>query len=329
MNQNSSKQPRVASWAAMPGLLILTLSLTGCPSNPTLQEIEKFGVASKSLATDTVAGIDLINNVVIERNIYMRARNDQAPTPLDTDFDGILVGDAYTFRVRAVQQLGAYADGLKELAAADVATEVTNAATKLDESLNGLAATIASTESDAAKRAQITSEAQAAVGLISAAISAIGQQVVEKKKREAIKTVIIEAHPFVKKVGELVAYEFEANVDPTDPNRSLLAFNVQKSIGHQKTSLKEAYDSSRSTLTFEKRLAALAAIREKHDESTTAMGFFRKVSQGSAEMVAAHTTLFDAVSENKFSTEEVVQAVSALISTVSSLKEKVNNLDEA
>jgi hypothetical protein len=286
-------------------------------STPTLQEIEKFGVASKSLAGDTVTGINLVNDAVVERNMYLVARDRPSRGATgsalnDKTFEGIITETNFTVRVAAVEQLGLYADGLKKLAAANVKGEVSAASVELDAALNGLAGTLG-------KQA----EAQAAIGIITTAISEIGQQIVEAKKREAIKVVIEQAHPYVKQVGALVSNEFS-----TDTDVSLLAFNAVKSVRAQEATLKEEYGRTKASLSLEKRMALLEKIRQKHKESIAMEAFFGKVSLGTKQMVDAHQTLKDAVSKNAFSTTEVVAAVSELIGTATVLKTQLDNISQ-
>ena len=207
---------------------------------------------------------------------------------------------------------------LKKLAVADVKGEISNASTQFDGALNGLATTLKKKE-----------EAQASIAIITTAISEIGQQIVEAKKRNAIKVIIEKAHPYVEQAGGLVIGEFDPTPDlKNNPKASLLAFNALKSIRAQEATPKEEYDKSHKNLSLEDRLALLEQIRQKHNAGTSAKVFFRKVSLGTEQMVAAHKILKDAVSKDKFSTSEVVLAVSELINTATTLKKQLNGISQ-
>ena len=95
------------------GLAVLGILMTGCASTPTLQEIEKFGIASKSLAENTVTGINMVNDAVIERKMYLIARKSTS-TATDETFQGIITEENYQVRVAAVEQLGLYANGIEK-----------------------------------------------------------------------------------------------------------------------------------------------------------------------------------------------------------------------
>jgi len=296
------------------GLVAAGFLVVGCTSTPTLQEIEKFGIASKSLASDTVVGINLVNETVVERKMYDVALVP-AKAPVDADFEGIITKENRAVRVDAVEQLGRYADGLRKLAAADVKGEVSAAATELDGALNGLASTLGK-----------EAEAKAAIGLITTAISEIGQRVVEEKKRKAIKVIIKEAHPYVEQVGILVSKEFSLPDADADADVSLLAFGAVKSIRRQEAQLKGVYQDSSKEMSFDKRLASLENIRDKHNFANSTEVFFEKVSLGAGQMVQAHAKLEESVSKDSFSSRDVVAAVSDLITTATALKKVLDGM---
>lgn len=279
------------------GALLALSLLSGCAGQPTITQISAFGTAATVLSEHTEKGLELINDASITRKEYEVARTlGEAPT--DETFRGIITGDALSTRLATVRQIGLYASGLKKLAEADVRKDVSDAATELNGALAGLANTTAPDETEREKLTQ-------GFTLITDAINAIGQQVVEQKKHEAIKVIIIQANDIVGTAADLINSEMGKD--------SEISKFATQSLRNVEATLKGAYQSEHKKINLEKRVEMLKRIRAMHNTAKASVQFFEQISAGTEKLKEAHGALKLAVEKNNFSIPEVISSVSQLV----------------
>ena len=182
---------------------MMILLLEGCATT-SLTQISAFGKATASLADDAKKAFELIDSSTIDRKMYDVAAN-KSLAPKDVTFEGLFKESdsvKYQIRIAVLEKLGNYAKALDNLATADFRKDIDAASTDLYGSLSGLSATYKKvTDTDLPLKDD-------QLKLIATAVDAIGTVIVETKRRDAIKTIIIQTDEAVQNAAKLLEVEF-------------------------------------------------------------------------------------------------------------------------
>lgn len=288
------------------GALIVCVSLMAGCSTPSMTQVKQFGDASNTLSASSINALNYVNEVEVERKIYSVASNPKTG-PVDATFESFFDRNvdanrqkALDVRLQALNGLSTYARSLGILATTDYATEIDTAS----KELNGALISLGNSYQSATNTKLGLTEKD--FGLISTAVDAIGNGVVESKRREAIKTIVKTADPAVQKVARLISQELSEDSD--------LAKYAITAIGQQRSAMQTAYNSERQlqTSTFDTRLTQLQKIRVVYNAQSESKSLFRNVSQGAKAMADAHEALVNAVNADKFESAELARALAEL-----------------
>lgn len=289
--------------------LMLLFTIGGC-AQPTLTQIAAFGTATESLSTKAVQGYGLIDEKVVKRKLVMLA-NDPNRGPKDKDFEGLIgaktmaiAQTALATRFEALTQLGAYAGGLKKLATANFQEDIAAAALELNGALTGLE--LGKEERD----------------LISVSINAIGRTIVEKKRREAIKTVIMQANPAIQDVAKLINSELGQKGGAGDA--------ATQAVRTTEGVLKTVYNKNKSkpSSTFYKRMAQLEGINKLHQDARNTNAFFNAIGEAALQVGLTHGVLFEEVNKGNFSSGSIAISIGELMNQAKSVYGFYQSLQE-
>ncbi len=282
------------------GLLIVTF-LSGCASTPT-GNIEAFGDATKSVTEKIDAVIKEYNSENVNNELTKLAQHKKPLTfsKLDPVKD-VLIGGADKKKYalyKANYAIGSYADALSGLARSGTREEIDLAASKLYSSLhsfNEQYKTLKETEDEL-----ISDKTSAGIGKVVAAIAGI---YAEKKRGEAIKSIIIKADPFIQTIIDVIINELMKGVI----EKRLYIMKHTELSGY----IKE-YNSSVATASFSKKRESLNKIYEKYLEMQSSSASISQAVKAMKEVKRAHSTLRKEVEKNKFTSKEIVKAIGRL-----------------
>lgn len=289
-------------------LIVISFVLNGCGTT-SLTQISVFGKSAAALADDSKKAFALIDSSTIDRKMYDIASNKSLHAK-DAAFDGFFetLQDDYGARIAVLEKLGDYAKALDDLATADFRKDIDAASTDLYGSLSGLSTTY----KKATGRDLSFNDDQ--LKLIAAAVDAIGAAVVEAKRRDAIRTTIIEADGAVQDAAKLLETGFGKDSD--------LAKMVKQNLINVDGSFRTAYNIERQSpdSTFDERYAMLVKISKMYNAAKTSSTMFNHISAGAKKMGEAHAALKVAVVKNEFSSVEIAKQVGELVTYAKSVR---------
>jgi hypothetical protein len=283
--------------------VVLVLALVaGCSTPPPATHIGEFAAATEDLAQQATLAYAQIDELTVERKIVSVA-SVPGELPDDGTFQGVLSDEQKQVRMVLLDLLGEYAAALGELANAEVGSDVDRAATDLYGSLGRLKSSFAT----ATGRTLPLSDDS--IALIATAIDAIGAQIVESKRRSAIKTIVMETNPAIQNVTALLSKEL--------PSLGPIA---EVNISTVEADMIVAYGKEASKLQFGQRVDQIEKIRRINQGKLAARGFFSAVGAAAHQVGATHQTLFEAVSQDRFTTRALVVQISELATFAKSIK---------
>jgi len=285
-----------------------------------LQAVNTFATATQSLTESSTRAYETANETRVLRQMYDVASNP-AESPKDDTFAPLVAAsdkqtyEALQVRFKLLNKLGDYAGALKALCEADVNTEIDKAAADLDGSLVGLKTTY---KESSGKEANLSDDD---IHLIATAVNAIGKEIAEAKRKEAIQTIVVRANDAVQQANQLVSDDFGSN----SQLKSFTKQNIASGYG----SLRTAYLRDRATMTFEQRLRVLNNLRMLKAAESASEGFFDDVAKGAKAIGAAHRKLTDAVSADQFDIKGLAVAVGEISERAKSAREFYGKLKAA
>lgn len=285
-----------------PIVIFLSFILASCASN-TATHIAAFSKASVEISSQMIKGYQMVEDTTIRRKIVDVAA-DPTKTPTENTFVGVLDGEeSYKVRMKALNNLRSYSVALGELSSADFRAEIDKASKDLYGSLTGLSATY---KKVTGKEAALKIEDLA---IISTAIDAFGSAIVEKKRRNAIKQIVINADPTIQEISTLLKDELSTFINFVKANLFTIEAETRKS--YQKEAIK---------LGFENRIKVLVKIQKLQKQVSEVEKFFKSLGIASAKLGKAHSTLRIAVEKNTYTTPELVEQIGELVDFAKSIK---------
>lgn len=293
-------------------ICVSILALTGCTAS--LKQVKAFSSATELVAGSAVESYEIIDHAVKKRKIYdIAADTDQYPT--GQMFDAVFTGapddsqkaTRLKIRLSVLNKLGAYATALSKLSSVDFQEGIESASTELNGALLGLKTTYhSSTKADLPLSDDHLS-------IISTAVRGIGGLIAEKKRAEAIKTIILNTDGAIQAAAGLISDEFR-EPKPGENREDLVEFVYQSLINVQ-GSIQIAYNvyRQRPDSQFGVRLAMLQDIWEARDRAIAAKNLLRGVAEAANKMGKAHHQLSVAARGNDLETKEIIKAVGELV----------------
>lgn len=283
------------------GLLIITIFISGCASTPTAN-IEAFGNATKNITDKIDAVIKEYNTENINNELTKLAQHKKSITISTLDpVKKVIIGSAdkknYAL-YKANFAIGSYASALSGLAKSGTKNEIDIASAKLYSSLynfNEQYKTLKETNEDL-----ISDKTIAGIGKIIAAISGA---YIEKKRGEAIKSIVIKADPAIQSICDVIINELMKGVI----EKRLYTMRSTELSGYIKD-----YNSSVSNSSFSKKRKSLDAIYIKYLAMHSSSASVTQAIKAMTEIKNAHSTLKNDLEKDKFSSKEIVKAIGKL-----------------
>lgn len=302
-----NKKPVLKAIRLSCATLILSLSLIGC-SLP-LNHIGAFSQASANLAKIAADAYNDVNETTIERRISDIA-SDPELSPNDPTFEMLIADEALALRLSLLRGVKDYAEALGNLASADFRKEIDEASKDLYGALGKLQDTYA----DKTHSSLISDDNLA---IIATAVDAIGTAIVENKRRDALKTIIIQSDPLIRESMKLISGEL--------PLLDITVENLN-SIYTDKIS---SYKQQVETLSYTQRVEMLRDIRRSYQLYQNSLILLTKLAPASKAISDAHTALREAVETNKFTTNQLIKEIKNLVEISKSIKKYHDGLLEA
>ena len=291
------------------GITVLLL-LAGCAPTTSLTQISAFGAGTSSIAENSKKAFELIDSSTIDRKMYDVAANPSL-FPEDATFDGLFKGTdgkkQLQLRLAVLENLGSYAKALEKLATADFRKDIDAASADLYGALSGLNSTYKkATDKDLPLKDD-------QLRVIAGVVDAIGTAIVESKRRDAIKTIIIQADDAVQDAAKLLEADFGKG--------SEISKFVQTNLVNAGGSLRTAYNIQKAApdSTFNLRYEMLVKIRQMHDAAETILLLFDSISASAKKVREAHSSLKSTVTRDKFSSAELAKQMGELVSYAKSV----------
>ncbi len=285
------------------GTVALVMAVVvGCSTPRPATHIGEFAAATDDLAEQAMLAYQQIDELTVQRKIVSVA-SVTGELPDDGTFKGILSEEQRQVRIVLLDLLGSYAAALGELANAEIRSDVDKAASDLYGSLGRLNSTF----NKATGRDLPLSED--GIAAIATAIDAIGAQIVESRRRAAIKRIVIETNPAIQNVTALLSKEL--------PDLGPVA---EVNISTVETEMIEAYAKEVGKLNLDQRISRLEKIRRINQGKLAARPFFEAVGAAAHQVGVTHQALFEAVSEDRFTTKALVVEISELATFAKSIK---------
>lgn len=303
--------------------LVLNVMAGGCAQTNPTGEVGAFAEATSSYAVEAQQAYQTINRVTIERRVadlatesdpnvlgkeLVDAKTLQNKDTLSPFLDGV----ALETRLALLSSLRNYANALGELSSANYKKDIDAAAQELGGTFQSLSSTLA------APGGSETPLSAEEAGAITAAVSAFGNAIVEQKRRSAIKEVVIQYNPLIQRTSRVLASgEWDALGDLQKANYETLYVEDVK-----------AYQKEYPALSNTARRQRLRQISESYAAVRGAPIFFNDLKKASAKVGDAHQALFNAVSSNNFTSQDIVKQISelgALLKSLSAFRTRFEN----
>ncbi len=282
-------------------ILATGMLVAGCASTPT-GNIEAFANAAKGV-TDKVDGvIREYNSESINNELTKLAQHSKPITTSSLDpVKRVLINSADKKRYalyKANYALGNYAEALSGLAASGSTQEMDLAAAKLYGSLNNFNEQYKVLAGSGDNL--MSAEASAGIGKV---VAAIGGAYAEKKRGEAIKSIVITADPYVQKVCDVIVHELLKGVIEkriytmrhTELSGYILDYNLR---------VKKA--------SFSEKRAMMGDIYERYRRMQSSGAVVAQAINAINEVKEAHTVLREELENDNFGSDRLVRVVGRL-----------------
>jgi hypothetical protein len=296
----------------LPLLLVILawslLAFSGCAT--PLNHIGAFAQATADLSKQAASAYVQVNETSIERRIYDTAA-EPGRLPDDSTFKKVVAGSNLDLRISLLNGIGEYAQGLGELARADLRKEVDHASQNLYGALGKLDQTCARATNTAPL---LTPEN---LSQVATAIDAIGTVISEARRRDALRTVIREANPVVQKSISLFRGELPML-------QGLVADNLQTVYAEKL----KAYQKESPRLSVDQRVAMLHGIRSAYEQIAVSQALAGDLSRAAGKIATAHQVLYDDVTRNEFTSIGLVREIKEVAELAQSIKQFNTQLQE-
>lgn len=292
-------------------LFLVVLSLLGCASTPT-GNIEVFGDTTKAITDKVDAVIKEYNDANTQNEITKLAQHSK-PITIDS-FNPvkqilIMEADKKDYAIyKSNKALGSYAAALSDLAKAGNRNEIDSAAAKLYGSLHSL-----NNQYKEMRGADLIDDTTSAT--IGRIIAEIGSLYVEKRRGEALKSIIIAADKPIQTICDVIIQE-------------LLKGTIQERLFTMRytelTGFISDYNETATKATFEHKKKALEGIYQKYRTMQASSAAIEQAITALQSVKKAHATIMKEVQEDRFTGKRIVAAIGNL----KDVQDHYNSLEE-
>lgn len=280
--------------------------LAGCAATPTTQ-ISAFGNSASAIAGKVDSVIDEYNNAALDRKFtdYAATYNGDKTKLLTSDElrkieKPIGPEQKKNFALyKANRALGSYSKALSELASAGSRVDIDLAAANLYgsiSSLNDQYKTIKETDKDLFETNKLAS--------FSTLIAAIGSSIVEEKRREAIKGIVIEADPKISLICDVIIEQLKlAGIE--DAIATSRQYVLTEEIVDYKSQAK-------AEMTLDERRSKIKRLYSLQQGVSNSKLLVQQAQNAIAAVKESHTTLAKELNEGRFTSAAIASAIGEL-----------------
>jgi hypothetical protein len=286
--------------------LVGALFLAGCASTPTTQ-ISAFGNSASAIAGKVDSVIDEYNNAALDRQF-----TDYAAT-YSGDKSSLLTSDELrkiekpigpkqkkNFAIyKANRALGSYSKALSDLASAGSRVGIDLAAANLYgsiSSLNDQYKTIKETDKELFDTNKLAS--------FSTLIAAIGSSIVEEKRREAIKGIVIEADPKISLICDVIIEQLKlAGIE--DAIATSRQYILSEDIVDYKSRAK-------AEMTLDERRAEIKRLYSLQQGVSNSKLLVQQTQNAIVAVKESHATLAKELNEGRFTSAAIASTIGKL-----------------
>jgi len=297
-------------------LLISTglIILSGCAVQSATQ-VKTFTDASGDLVIETQALMSELDDAVIERNLYLLSTDDDKLLKTLSVEDLQKIHGIYTTPegqrapiIMAMNALQQYSEALGMLSSATLREDIDQAAQNLYGSFSSMGA----------QYKELTDKSmvldQKTLGVITTLIDGIGVAIVEQKRRKAIKAIVISSDTYVALLADAIH-------DKIDENIGVLKLSYDLILRERILSFRKRAVNMRT----EVRVKKLRELKQEADYLGVIDEIYETAKQAVIAVKKAHAILRETVSQDKYSSAQLSQA----IGDINALKKHMKSFSRA
>lgn len=286
--------------------LIMVAFLNGCTTTPTTQ-IQAFGDSAKAVTDKVGAVIDEYNESVLTRYFtdYAATYNKnhaalltsellaEIKQPIDsTARQGLAL-------YRANSAIGAYAQSLSALATAGSQADIDLASAKLYGAMVGINTQYKATNPGGSDLFSTTDFATTAK-----LVAAIGSSIVEQKRNEAIKGIVISADPSIATLCDVIDQQLDES-GIYDGIRASRQYVLTEEI-------KDYQSRAKADTTLEWRRSEIKRLHSLQQGVTTSRLLVQNAQKAIRSVKTSHAVLANELKNDKFTSASIAQAIGRL-----------------
>jgi len=287
--------------------------LSACVQSAT--QVKSFADASGKLAAETRLLMTELDYSKIERDLVLLA-NDKEKLSKSIKIDDLKKIKAIyqTTKgqqapvIRALSALQQYSDALGMLSSANFREDIDLAA----QNLYGSFSSMGTQYQQLTGKSRVLDEKS--LGLLTSAIDGIGIVIVEQKRREAIKLIVITSDPHIAVLTDAVANKIDVNIGAVKQNYKYIL--NERILEFRKRAMK---------MKLETRLKELRKLKQEADYLESIDMIYLTAKQAVLAVKEAHAVLRETVSQDKFSSARMSRS----IGQINSLKKHLKSFSRA
>lgn len=277
-------------------IIILYCSiLTACAADVTAP-VTSFSSAAVTVSENAQKAYMMVNESALEQRFSGLAADPLKK--IDTQlFKPVLdtAQENFAVRMQLLQGLNAYAAALLELSTSNHSKEIEKSA----KNLYGSFVSINNSYGKATGR-PVTGRDSSSAAIMSAAINTAGSLLVERKKRRAIKKIVIAANDGIQKACKLIAGDIN--------NTGLNSF-VKANLESVMSDYVSVYNRRKREMSFQERNIFIREVHTKYRAATGVDYLFDTISLSVTKMAEGHQALKEAVLKNQYNTPGLVNKI--------------------
>lgn len=301
-------------WFMLPMILIAQ----GCFHHQSATHIKAFSVASANLADQTIKVYELTDRSTVDRKIIeIAVYSEKELRELDRETIDKIKGvfsdnkkiDTCMIALNGIKE---YAKAIGDLSSADYSGDIKKASCELYGSLTSLNKAYKDLSN---KDLGIAKEDFA---LFASLINAIGEAIVETKRRKAIKDIVIKTNPQLIKVCDEIASSVENNKVLT--NLDLNTIYAEK-VESYKSDVK-----SKKIIKLNDKVSRIKELMQCSRICKKSETVFKDVKEAVEKVKRAHGVLYESVKKDKFTTPELTKEIGELVAFAKEMKKYYDDL---
>ncbi|HED17412.1 MAG TPA: hypothetical protein ENI64_11440 [Gammaproteobacteria bacterium] len=295
--------------------LLTGMTLLSACAVQSATQVKTFTNASSDLVIETQDLMNELDDSTIDRKLYLLATDENKISSSLSIEDLQKIRGIYSTPqgqkapvMKALSALYQYSESLGMLSTAMLREDIDQAAQNLYGSFNSMG-----TQYQKLTRKSLQRN-EKALGVITTLIDGIGVVIVEQKRRKAIKEIVINSDPYVALLADAIYDKIGQNIDVLKLNyRQILNERI---VSFRKRALK---------MKIETRVKKLRELKMETDYLDSIDAIYATAKQAVLALKKAHAVLRDTVSQDKFSSAQLSQA----IGDINSLKKHMKSFSRA